>query len=102
MIAELPKTDKLMLIDEHVSYQTLLSFIAVKGRFSVFNIITSNIPEDKRDFDSYIDRFKKETGAKVNIRISHKSHDKILIADNKCLAMGSSIKDLVYWQLIYS
>ena len=94
IIAKLPKADKLMLMDEYLSYQTLIPFIAVKGRFAVFNIITSNIYEDKKDLEAYIEKFKKETNIEVNIKISHKSHDRILIAGDKCFAIGSSIKDL--------
>lgn len=94
IIIGLPKADRLMLMDEHISHQTLLPFVAIKNRVSFFDIITSNVHEDKKDFYSYIDKFEKETGAKINVKISHKSHDRILIAGDKCLEIGSSIKDL--------
>ncbi len=94
VVADLPKSDQLMLVDEYISHETLLPFSGIKGKFTTFRIITSNIYEDKDNFKYYLEKFEKQTGIKVVVAISNRSHDRFLIAGDKCLAIGSSIKDI--------
>jgi hypothetical protein len=87
------KGDELLVCDPYVSHVTLFPFTAISGRVKIMKILTSNITEPEK-FVNYAAKMTREMGIQVQTKISKKIHDRYLISNETCWAIGTSIKDV--------
>jgi len=89
---ELGNKKEILLCDPYVSHNTLFPFTALKN-VSSLKILSSNV-FDSAKFEEYRKKLSKEYGISVEVKINKKIHERYIICENKCWAIGSSIKDL--------
>ncbi|HLC50625.1 MAG TPA: hypothetical protein VJI97_04330 [Candidatus Nanoarchaeia archaeon] len=83
---------EIRLSDPHISPDTLHPFSILKGKAKKLMISTSKVYEEEK-FKSYKDKFEKETGISIEVRINFKIHDRWIINGDKSWSIGTSIKD---------
>ena len=84
---------ELDICDSYVSASTLFPLSRLNGRLKVIKLLTFNI-NDKMKFNEYKSKLEKESGAKIDVRLSRRIHDRYLLNGSKCWFLGASIKDV--------
>ena len=87
------RAEELLICDPYTSSTTLFPFSELKDTVKKVKILTTNT-QDHDKFVEYKNKLEKETGIKIEVKLSNKIHDRYLINGDKCWSFGSSIKDL--------